>query len=272
MIARWQAQELGVSLSGIQRRVASGEWLRVVAGVYRAADHPRSLRARVREATLAVGRTAVLSGGTAAWWTKLVADFPSQITVTTSAKGRHLRSTPGTRVRHRTLDQRDITVVDGLRVTTPALTVLEATIDVGNSVMDNALLLDRVTLDDLSDAHTRYPGRIGSGEARRLLAAMESGARSEAERVTTEIFRSRGIDGWKANHEVCGHVADFVFEESTLIVEIDGFAFHRDAKTFQRDRTKRNAWIAAGWTTLNFTWTDITTRADHVATEVSGQL
>ncbi|WP_262365838.1 endonuclease domain-containing protein [Gordonia sp. OPL2] len=219
-----------------------------------------------------MGRTAVLSDGTAAWWTKLVTGFPSQITVTTSAKGRHLRSTPGTRVRHRTLDQRDITVVDGLRVTTPALTVLEATIDIGNSVMDNALLLDHVTLDDLSDAHTRYPGRIGSGEARRLLAAMESGARSEAERVTTEIFRSRGIDGWKANHEVCGHEADFVFEESTLIVEIDGFAFHRDAKTFQRDRTKRNAWIAAGWTTLNFTWTDIATRADHVARAVSRQL
>ena len=59
-----------------------------------------------------------------------------------------------------------------------------------------------------------------------------------------------------------------MFRDARLIVEIDGFAFHRDAKTFQRDRTKRNALLTDGWRMLNFTWDDITRRPDATARQV----
>ncbi|MGC5248070.1 hypothetical protein ACPXB3_14235 [Gordonia sp. DT219] len=57
-----------------------------------------------------------------------------------------------------------------------------------------------------------------------------------------------------------------------MIVEFDGFAFHRAAVTFRRDRTKRNRWIAAGYTTLNYTWSDVTGSPERVAGQVRAAL
>lgn len=54
------------------------------------------------------------------------------------------------------------------------------------------------------------------------------------------------------------------FDDARLIVEIDGFAFHSAGADFQRDRTRQNALVAAGWTVLRFTWADLTERPDHV--------
>lgn len=166
------------------------------------------------------------------------------------------------------LDAQDISEVAGLRVTGVPLTVLEAAHEIGPKVLDDALLKKRVTLQELVAAHERYPRRPGAVAMATRLSALESGARSEAERRTVALFRGADIAGWVANETVCDHLADFVFDAEKVIVEIDGFSYHRDAKTFQRDRTKRNAWIAAGWIVLNFTWDDLTTRGDHVVAQV----
>ena len=42
--------------------------------------------------------------------------------------------------------------------------------------------------------------------------------------------------------------------------EIDGRAFHSDADRFQRDRTRQNRLVGAGWTVLRFTWNDLRDR------------
>ncbi|MBD1321206.1 DUF559 domain-containing protein [Gordonia hankookensis] len=268
VITTAQALACGLSRSGIQRRVTSGEWLRVTTGVFMASDHQRNARTRVRVATLSVGPAAVSGAGAAAWWHGLVDTFPSQITVFTGTWGRHPRAPAGVRIAHRTLDPVDIVEVAGLLVTGVALTVLDAAGECGPKVIDDALLLRKVKLEQLSAAHARYRSRRGASETSRRLAVLASGARSEAERVTVDLFRAGGITGWRANTEVCGHLADFVFDEKRVVVEIDGSAHHRDAKTFQRDRTKRNAWIAAGWNALNFTWDDITSRGGEVVAQV----
>lgn len=85
-------------------------------------------------------------------------------------------------------------------------------------------------------------------------------------------MRDAGLTGWAANHPSCGYVIDFAFLDRMVAVEIDGFAFHRDAQTFQRDRARRNALIAAGWTVLNYTWGDLRARAHYVATSISQAL
>ena len=105
-----------------------------------------------------------------------------------------------------------------------------------------------------------------------MVELLESGARSAAERLAVTILRTAGIEGWVANHPTCGYEIDFAFLDRMVAVEIDGFAFHRDAETFQRDRTRRNALIAAGWTVLNYTWGDLRDRADYVATSISQAL
>ncbi|WHU48208.1 DUF559 domain-containing protein [Gordonia sp. L191] len=86
------------------------------------------------------------------------------------------------------------------------------------------------------------------------------------------IFRAAGVSGWVANLPTCGYVIDFAFPEQKVAVDIDGFAYHRDAVAFQRDRTKRNALIRSGWQVLNYTWADLIDRPDQVAAEVAAAL
>ena len=263
-----QARALGLSRHSVQRRLSAGTWVREAVGTFRAVDHPRTSRVRVRIAVASVGKSAVLVGSSAAWWHGITSAFPSKITVATQVKGRHAGASAGVLVTHRRLHEPDVVVVDGLRVASAATALLDIAADGDTSTVDNALLTRRVTITELDDALSRYPRRRGAPEARRLFDALRSGARSEAERTATALFDAHGITGWTANTEVLGYLLDFVFREARLVVEIDGFAFHRDAKAFQRDRTKRNALLADGWRVLNFTWDDITRRPDATAHQI----
>lgn len=267
-----QARALGLSRHSVQRRLSAGTWVREAEGTFRAVDHPRTPRVRVRIAVASVGKSAVLVGSSAAWWHGITSAFPPKITVATQAKGRHAGASAGVLVTHRRLLDADVVVIDGLRVASIAATLLDVAADGDTSTVDTALLTQRVTITELDDAVRRYPRRRGAPTARRLFAALESGARSEAERLTVTLFDAHGITGWTANTEVLGYLLDFVFDGARLVVEIDGFAFHRDAATFQRDRAKRNALLADGWRVLNFTWDDITRRADATARQVIAAL
>ena len=263
-----QAQAAGLSRSAISRRRASGEWTAVAPAVYLVSGHHRSARAQARIAVLSIGDDAVLGGIAACWWLGLHPKEPAKHLVFTRRRGRHARSSATAVVRHRDLAVEDVTVVDDLRVTRPALSVLDAAVDLGIGVVDSALLSKALTLADLRSAHGRYPKRVGAGPVSGYLDRLEDGTRSKAERLTAELFRGEGIDGWTANLPVCGYLLDFAFPQARLAVEIDGFAFHRDADTFQRDRTKRNTLIADGWTVLNFTWADLTERPERVVEAV----
>lgn len=267
-----QAHAAGLSRSAISRRRAAGDWTAVAPAVYLVSGHHRSARAQARIAVLSVGDDAALGGIAACWWLRLHPREPAEHLVLTRRRGRHARSSATALVRHRDLADEDVTVEDDLRVTRPALSVLDAAVDLGIGVLDSVLLSEDVTLADLRAAHGRYPKRAGSGAVSKYLDQLEDGTRSEAERLTAGLFRREGIDGWTANLPVCGYLLDFAFTQARLAVEIDGFAFHRDADTFQRDRTKRNALIADGWTVLNFTWADLTERPQQVVEAVRSAL
>ncbi|WP_308192423.1 DUF559 domain-containing protein [Gordonia sp. 'Campus'] len=162
----------------------------------------------------------------------------------------------------------DLTVVDGLRVTAPALTILDAAVDSGSRLLDSALLRKLTSVDDVVAAQTRNSGRRGSTRSREMVAAISDGSRSEAERKALGVLRASDLGGWTANAEVCGYVVDVAFTECKVAVEIDGFAFHSDAKSFQHDRTRQNVLIANGWTVLRFTWQDITCRPASMLAQI----
>ncbi|MGX7698079.1 type IV toxin-antitoxin system AbiEi family antitoxin domain-containing protein [Gordonia polyisoprenivorans] len=267
-----EALDCGVSESAIARRVASGAWKEVAHGVHLVAGHARGPRAQARIAVLSVHKNAVLGGAAAAWWLGLCSDEPRKHLVFTQTRGRARRSSATAVSRYRELDDDDIVVHDGLRTTAADLTVLEASVALGLSFMDSALLSGRVTPESLADVHARYPKRHGAAQASAYLRLIGDGARSEAERLTVRIFRAAGVSGWVANLPTCGYVIDFAFPDQKVAVEIDGFAYHRDAVAFQRDRTKRNALMRSGWQVLNYTWADLIDRPDQVAAEVAAAL
>jgi hypothetical protein len=57
---------------------------------------------------------------------------------------------------------------------------------------------------------------------------------------------------------------DFAYPELRLAIEVDGYAAHSSVDAFRRDRTRQNALVAAGWTVLRFTWTEVNGNSPHV--------
>jgi very-short-patch-repair endonuclease len=130
-----------------------------------------------------------------------------------------------------------------------------------------------VRLDELTAVVGDQRGRPGVAVLTDLLAGVESGARSRAERLAQQVLLRTGLAGWQWNHPVAlpdGGVAvvDAALPHLRIAVEIDGRAFHSDAAAFQRDRTRQNALVAAGWTVLRFTWSDLVHRPDLIVATV----
>ena len=240
-------------------------------GVYFVDDRELTDRARMRIACASIGSSAVLSGPSAAWWHALV-DRPPRVVTVTVPRGRHPAVPSGIDVVHRDLHPADVIDRAHLAVTGIPFSVLETAAATGVAILDSALLRGRVSLRQLVAAQERYPGRRGAGVSAQMLASAASGARSEAERILLRLLRAADIGQWVASHPSCGYVIDVAFCAQMLAVEIDGFAFHSDARAFQDDRTRQNVLVAAGWTILRFTWQDLTERPQQVIAQIHAAL
>lgn len=231
-------------------------------------DRPFTDAARIRAAVWSYGVKAAASGLAAAWWHGLTRFAPDivEVTVPRDSNG---RCHDGTRVRRRDLKAADIVERNDLRVTTLALTVVEAAVRQrgGAKIMDSALQ-QRVDVHALWRAHLRNKGRYGSPAARRLLRAAEDNAHSEAERLLIRILKAAKITGWKANYPVAGYRVDVAFPNQKVAIEVDGFAFHSDSDDFHTDRIRQNAIALAGWQVLRFTWLDLVEYPERVTAEI----
>jgi very-short-patch-repair endonuclease len=163
---------------------------------------------------------------------------------------------------------RDRTVFDCLRVL-PRPDAAE--------LLDRALQKKWITVGGLAGRVSRHGQRYGAPRLRALLADAAHGARSEAERLLHGGLRESGITGWVANQEVYDDagligVVDLVFPAARIAIEVDGRAWHSAADRFQRDRTRQNRLVNAGWTVLRFTWHDLTADLQGVIVTIQAAL
>jgi hypothetical protein len=128
VISREQALRAGVGAATVDRLVRTRRWRPLHPRVYLAPGYGAGDEARARAAVLWAGEGAVLSGVAAAWWHRLLPDPPSTMVVTAPAR-RPARQ--GVIVRCRVLDAADRTDHLDLPLTGPALTVLEAAVELG---------------------------------------------------------------------------------------------------------------------------------------------
>lgn len=252
-----QAKDAGLSPAAIAARVRSGEWERGPSGVLRSTDHPVTPRSRIRAAMLSLGEGATLVGRSAAFWWHLTDVAPAEIEIA-MPHGTRARPRPGVRLTRRQVPLEDRVVVDGVAVTKKPATVLAAVaalgLLLGARLMDQALQAG-VSLAALRKVHLRSAGRHGAVLASQLLVLAGGGARSEAERTAHGLLRRAGIGGWHANHEVWlrGYgqvVLDLAFTEHRVLVEIDGWAYHRGLREFLRDARRQNALVLDGWVVI----------------------
>ena len=264
VLAVRQVREAGYSRAQIAARVKKGEWTRDLHGVLRAADHPVTPRSRIRAATLSFGDEATLVGRSAAFWWRLTDVAPAEVEVAVEHQSQP-RPREGVRLIRRGVPETDRVVVDGVAVTKKPATVLAAAASLGlllgARLMDQALQAG-VNLEAMRSVHRRTAGRYGALIAFELLVLAGGGARSEAERSAHRRLREAGLDSWHADHEVWlpgfgRAVLDVAFVDRKVLVEIDGWAYHRGLRAFLRDARRQNALVLDGWVVIRTNWFEL---------------
>jgi very-short-patch-repair endonuclease len=176
--------------------------------------------------------------------------------VDVSVGGGDPRHRPGIRVHNvRALQW---TTHRGIRVTTPARTLLDLAAVVGEDDLARTVEEARV-LRLVDDAAIRaivrgHPRRAGTRALLRLLDHEPRLTRSEAERRLLALIRAAGLPLPETNVRVLGHEVDVLWRDARLIVEIDGFSAHGTRAAFERDRARDATLVAAGYRVIRITW------------------
>ncbi len=195
-------------------------------------------------AVIACGSNAVLSHRAAAALHGLRPAAAGPIDVT--APGHSKRKVEGVRFHAvRNLPPEEVTKVDGIPVTTVARIFL----DLAETARPQQLRLaleaaERLELFDRRDIDAtieRNPGRHGSKPLTEALADFTGPApwtQSELERQFLALIREHGLPEPQANVVVAGLTVDFYWPAQRLVVEVDGYAFHRTRAQFEADHRR----------------------------------
>jgi len=114
---------------------------------------------------------------------------------------------------------------------------------------------------------------------RRLIAALEAheqrGAsltRSELEERFLDLTIDARLPPPELNVRAAGHHVDALWRDQRLVVELDGWAHHKERAAAAWDREKTNRLQAAGYRVLRFMHGDLVRRPDEVAAAIRGLL
>lgn len=264
----------------IRSWLASGRLVRRRRGVYAIGHTLLSLKGQWMAAVLACGERAVLSHRTAAALWGLRPSTGGLIDVTVPLGGTR-RSGDGIRRRESGIvAERFATVADGIAVTTPAWTLL----DLGAVLRPHQLRraveqADRLELFDLRavEAALRVdPGRPGSPALRALLEDMRAHdvtrTRSDLEAEMLQLCLDHDLPRPQVNHYENGTEVDFRWPEQRLLVEVDGWSFHRSRRALAGDRARDRRALRAGWRVARFPAHEVSGDPTAVAAELAGLL
>lgn len=263
VVSTVQLRSCGLSSAGISARRAGSRLFHVLRGVYSTSPHLDE-RAWLWAAVLAIdGERAVVSHWTAAWAHQMRERRPGLLHVTVPGGGRP--GVAGVVVhRSRSLRPTDVVLVDGIRVTSPARTVL----DLGAHESDAELLRTiregefrgALGVGAVRDAVVGRHGHPGVSRVRRVdPATAEAGLRqTPLEDELAPVLEDLGVPGLERQQWVTGssgqrYRADFTYSDVRLAVEGDGRAAHERAAAFEADRARDADLGAVGWQTLRFT-------------------
>jgi hypothetical protein len=252
-VSRWQLLGIGLTRRQITYRIESGELIPVHAGVYAVGYVRLDPVARAMAAVLACGDGAALSHFSAAflWGMRKRWVQPIEVSV---PKHRHR---PGIRTRVcSTLTRKDIRNHHGIQVTSPARTALDIAPRLENPkalirAVNEARLTGYLHDSELADVVERNPRHPGARAVRELLG--EDLTRSTLEDDFVAFAKRFGLPEPIMNHRVAGFEVDAFFPQQGVIVELDGYEFHKDRGTFESDRERDAATLHAGYPTVRIT-------------------
>jgi very-short-patch-repair endonuclease len=271
VVTRKQLRCLGVGETGIEERLRTKRLHRLHRGVYSVGHRVLRSEAYRMAAVLACGPGAVLSHLAAAAHLEIRPSSASRIDVTVPARSGR-RSQAGIRL-HRSgnLQPEDVTVHEGIPITTVARTLLDLADALNDQALKRAIdeadylrLLDLTALVAVVD---RNPGRSGA----RVLKAARGPAeltRSVLEDRFLELVRRKGLPRPRVGAYLEGYEVDFYWPEANLVVEIDGFAAQGTRSRFEGDRRRDRVLGRRGIRTMRLTANALSYDEDAIAADL----
>jgi very-short-patch-repair endonuclease len=249
VIAKRQLTEFGYAKTTISEAVGQGRLHRLHRGVY-AVGHPAiSWEGRCLAAVLA-RPGAVASHRTAAWIHGLLRTRPGTIHLTAPTRQRLKRDFV---VHFARLEADDRVVVDGIPLTSPARTALDLAPDESPADLarllqraDDNELLDRRRFESLLDRTVGHPGHGKLTAALRAFRPETAVLRSDLERRFRRLVLAAGLPTPQANVAVEGYELDCYWEAEGFAVELDAYATHGSARSFEADREREDDLLLAG--------------------------
>jgi very-short-patch-repair endonuclease len=277
VVTRSQLLGAGVSGRAIDRRV---EWqlLRPLhRGVYVLGHRALRREAWWMAAVLAAGPDAALSYRSAAELWGIRSSSRRRIEVSVP---RHRRSTARLELHRIAMQPDEVTLEEGIPVTTPARTLLDLAAVLSpqhfEAAFDEAEVRRLTSPTSLDALVVRYPGRRGTAAVTAVLAThARRGATvptSLLERRLLALLDAHDLPRPEINRLSDHGELDATWHEQRLIVECDGFASHGTREAFEADRAKDRELVVAGWRVVRVTWRQLIDDPEVVARQLAALL
>lgn len=268
-----------LTVAQLKWRVKTGRLVRVFPNVFRVAGAPDDFRQTlVALKTWAGPKRATLSGETAAFVHGFRGFTERSTALEVTARVR-IAAPDGVTAHRGELLARDVVVVDGFRVTSVARTVLDLAPRLDRvrlrDLVQQALREKKTTLEALGRALEQAEGRPGTPALRALVHELngdggptESVLEDKALQVLDAFGLPRPVVQRRVKVRGKRSRIDLLYEREGVVVEVDGYAFHSDVESFERDRERQNRLASRGWRVLRWTWKALHDRPDELAFEL----
>jgi hypothetical protein len=269
-VTRKQLLGLGVGRGAITSSLESGRYVAVHKGVYCVGPRRDDPVSRAAAAVLACGPGALLSHESAAslWGFFPRWSFPLHVTA------RAERERPGI-VTHRCqlLHRSDHSLQRGVKVTSRARTVLDIAPGLPakqlTRLVNDTRRNHHLGLDALNDVITRNPYHPGTKLLRPFVDDPANPTASHLEDLFRAFVKKYRLPVPIINFNLRRKQPDAYFPDHNLIVELDGWEFHKDRQAFETDRERDAENLRHGTATIRITEQRLTTDPDREAARLT---
>jgi hypothetical protein len=268
VVCRRQLLELGFSSKAIRHRLATGRMHAVARGIYSVGRPQLSREGRWTAAILACGEGAVLSHRSAAAHYGIGEERPGAVEVSVRRRCTHRRA--GIRVRSRpSLPIDDVGTAAGIPITSPVRTMLDLATELSPGALERTVNeADKHDVVDPESLRAALESRAGEPGVRVLRALLDRHtfllSDTDLELLFRPIAAAAGLPQPQVKHWVNGFEVDFYWHHLGLVVETDGWRYHRTPAAQSRDALRDQTHTASGLTTLRFSHWQVKYDPNHV--------
>jgi Protein of unknown function (DUF559) len=259
-----QATSFGLTRKALQSLIDNRQVVRVLRGVYQAANLPSTAALRIEAARLVVNQFVVVCDRLAAWVYGVEAfsiaelqGLPAIDTCVPPDKTRVRRK--GCTGCRRDLDPEDVVVFNGVRITSDLRTALDLGCGLGRrdamAALDGFMRVRGLTRPEFEVQLPRYASRRGVVQLRRLVPLADARAESAGESWTRMAILDAGLPAPELQYSVrVGgrelYRLDMAYVRERIVIEYDGVRFHDSPEQREYDRVRRQWLRAHGWAVI----------------------